>query len=233
VFMQYLDATDDFPFLAGRKAKIQFIELHANADRSSILPMQRPRPRLGPAAAASLNKYTPGLVSPPPPHRGGSGGGGCSGGGRGARAAGGRGEPPRTAARHPAIGAGGLTAARRVRMMKLSTPPASPPRTAAQHPAIGAGGQTAARRVRMMKLSKPASPPAHRRPTPGDRCRRPDGGPQSADDEVVEAASEPPAPHRRGWCRHLRASGGGGEGWGGRGPTSGSCYVRRAFFAAS
>ena len=140
MFMQYLDATDDFPFLAGRKAKIQFIELHANADRSSILPMQRPRPRLGPAAAASLNKYTPGLVSPPPPHRGGSGGGGCSGGGRGARAAGGRGEPglvspPRTAARHPAIGAGGRTAARRlgVWMMKLSKPPASPPprRTAA------------------------------------------------------------------------------------------------------
>jgi len=49
VFMQYLDATDDFPFLAGRKAKIQFIELHANADRSSILPMQR----AGPAAAAA------------------------------------------------------------------------------------------------------------------------------------------------------------------------------------
>jgi hypothetical protein len=145
VFMQYLDATDDFPFLAGRKAKIQFIELHANADRSSILPMQRPRPRLGPAAAASLNKYTPGLVSPPPPHRGGSGGGGCSGGGRGARAAGGRGEP-------------GLV---------------SPPRTAAQHPAIGAGGRTAARRVRMMKLSKPASPLAHRRQTHGDRSQRP------------------------------------------------------------
>ena len=38
--------------------------------------------------------------------------------------------PPRTAARHPAIGAGGRTAARRlgVRMMKLSKPPASPPR---------------------------------------------------------------------------------------------------------
>jgi hypothetical protein len=147
VFMQYLDATDDFPFLAGRKAKIQFIELHANADRSSILPMQRPRPRLGPAAAASLNKYTPGLVSPPPPHRGGSGGGGCSGGGRGARAAGGRGEPglvspPRTAARHPAIGAGGRTAARRlgVRMMKLSKPPASPPRRTA-----AAGADTCAR----------------------------------------------------------------------------------------
>ena len=210
MFMQYLDATDDFPFLAGRKAKIQFIELHANADRSSILPMQRPRPRLGPAAAASLNKYTPGLVSPPPPHRGGSGGGGCSGGGRGARAAGGRGEP-------------GLV---------------SPPRTAARHPAIGAGGRTAARRlgVRMMKLSKPpASPPAHRRPTPGDRCRRPDGGPQtpSADDEVVEAASEPPAPHRRGWCRHLRASSGGGEGGGGGGlrpaaATSGARFLRRA-----
>ena len=166
MFMQYLDATDDLPFLAGRKAKIQFIELHANADRSSILPMQRPRPRLGPAAAASLNKYTPGLVSPPPPHRGGSGGGGCSGGGRGAR--------------------------------------------------VGA-------------------PPAHRRPTPGDRCRRPDCGPQtrSADDEVVEAASEPPAPHRRGWCRHLRASGGGGEGGGGGGlrpaaATSGARFLRRA-----
>ena len=77
------------------------------------------------------------MLSPPPPHRGGGGGGGggCSAGGRGARAAGGRGEPglvspPRTAARHPAIGAGGRTAARRlrVRMMKLSKPPASPPR---------------------------------------------------------------------------------------------------------
>jgi len=151
----------------------------------------RPFPREGQAPS----RGTP--VLSPPPHRGG-GSGGCSGGGRGARAAGGRGEPglvspPRTAARHPAIGAGGRTAARRLglRMMTLSKPPARPPR------------RTAA-----------ASPPAHRRPTPGDRCRRPDGGPQSADDEVVEAASEPPAQHRRGWCRHLRASGGGGEGWG-------------------
>ena len=89
------------------------------------------------------------MLSPPPPHRGGSGGGGggCSGGGRGARAAGGRGEPglvrpPRTAARHPAIGAGGRTAARRlgVRMMKLSKPPASPPRRTA-----AAGADTCAR----------------------------------------------------------------------------------------
>ena len=166
MFMQYLDATDDFPFFAGRKAKIQFIELHANTDRSSILPMQRPRPRLGPAAAASLNKYTPGLVSPPPPHRGGSGGGGCSGVGRGARAAGGRGEPglvrpPRTAARHPAIGAGGRTAARRVRMMKLSKPPASPPRRTA-----AAGADTCARAAE-----------AAREGGRGPRGRHPESGP--------------------------------------------------------
>ena len=42
MFMQYLDATDDFPFLAGREAKIQFVELHANAGRSSMLTMCRP-----------------------------------------------------------------------------------------------------------------------------------------------------------------------------------------------
>ena len=42
MFLQYLAATEDFPFLAGRKAKIQFVELHANADRSSILTMCRP-----------------------------------------------------------------------------------------------------------------------------------------------------------------------------------------------
>ena len=50
--------------------------------------------------------------------------------------------PPRTAARHPAIGAGGRTAARRlgVRMMKLSKPPASPPRRTA-----AAGADTCAR----------------------------------------------------------------------------------------
>jgi hypothetical protein len=41
VFMQYLEATDDFPFLAGREAKIQFVELHANAGRSSMLTMCR------------------------------------------------------------------------------------------------------------------------------------------------------------------------------------------------
>ncbi len=48
---------------------------------------------------------------------------------------------------------------------------------------------------------------------------------QSADDEVVEAASEPPAPHRRGWCRHLRASGEGGEG-GGAGAAGSASGVR-------
>ncbi len=42
MFLQYLAATEDFPFLAGREAKIQFVELHANADRSSILTMSRP-----------------------------------------------------------------------------------------------------------------------------------------------------------------------------------------------
>ncbi len=41
VSLQYLAATEDFPFLAGREAKIQFVELHANADRSSILTMCR------------------------------------------------------------------------------------------------------------------------------------------------------------------------------------------------
>ena len=46
----------------------------------------------------------------------------------------------RTAARHPAIGAGGRTAARRVRMMKVSKPPASPPRRTA-----AAGADTCAR----------------------------------------------------------------------------------------
>ncbi len=39
VFLQYLAATEDFPFLAGREAKIQFVELHANADRSSLRTM--------------------------------------------------------------------------------------------------------------------------------------------------------------------------------------------------
>jgi hypothetical protein len=42
VFLQYLAATEDFPLFAGREAKIQFVELHANADRSSILTMCRP-----------------------------------------------------------------------------------------------------------------------------------------------------------------------------------------------
>jgi hypothetical protein len=168
----------------------------------SVFQAARHRDRPFPREGQAPSRGTP-VLSPPPHRGGGSGGGGCSGGGRGARAAGGRGEP-------------GLV---------------SPPRTAARHPAIGAGGRTAARRlgVRMMKLSKPpASPPAHRRPTPGDRCRRPDGGPQtpSADDEVVEAASEPPAaPHRRGWCRQLRASGGGGEG-GGAGAAGSASGVR-------
>jgi hypothetical protein len=39
---QYLAATEDFPLFAGREAKIQLVELHANADRSSILNMCRP-----------------------------------------------------------------------------------------------------------------------------------------------------------------------------------------------
>ncbi len=42
MFLQYLAATEDFPLFAGREAKIQFIELHANPDRSSILNMCRP-----------------------------------------------------------------------------------------------------------------------------------------------------------------------------------------------
>ena len=42
MFQQCMAATEDFPFLAGREAKIQFVELHANADRSSILTMCRP-----------------------------------------------------------------------------------------------------------------------------------------------------------------------------------------------
>jgi hypothetical protein len=54
------------------------------------------------------------------------------------------------------------------------------------------GCRTAARRVQMMELSKPASP-ARRRPTSG-RSRMPDGGPQSADDGVVEAGELPALP---------------------------------------
>ena len=47
-------------------------------------------------------------------------------------------------------------------------------------------------------------PPARRRPTP-DRSRIPDGGLQSASDEVVEA-SEPPAVGPRAAARHQRVS---------------------------
>ncbi len=78
----------------------------------------------------------------------------------------------------------------------------------APHPA-GAGCLTAACRVQMMELSKPASSlrsesselPAGRRPTPG-RSRMPDGGPQSADDGIVESGElsslREPTP---GWSR--------------------------------
>ena len=88
------------------------------------------RPRLGPAAAASLNKYTA------RPARG-------------------------SAAQHPAIGAGGRTAARRVRMMKLSKPPASPPRRTA-----AAGADTCARAAE-----------AAREGGRGPRGRHPESGP--------------------------------------------------------
>ena len=81
-------------------------------------------------------------------------------------------------------------------MMKVSKPPASPPRrTAARHPAIGAGGRTAARRVRMMKVSKPPASPPRRNPPRDTRRSVPEAGrrpAQSADDEGVEAAGEPP-----------------------------------------
>ena len=61
------------------------------------------------------------------------------------------------------------------------------------------GGGRGARAARGRGEPGLASPPAHRRPTP-DRSRMPDGGPQSADDDVVQAndsATSPPAPHRR------------------------------------
>ena len=66
--------------------------------------------------------------------------------------------PRRTAARHPAIGAGGRTAARRVRMMKVSKPPASPPRRTA-----AAGADTCARAAEAVRE--------------GGRGRHPESGP--------------------------------------------------------
>jgi hypothetical protein len=72
------------------------------------------------------------------------------------------------------------------------------PAPAAPHPA-GAGCLTAARRVQMMELSKVVSSrvPARCHPIP---CRMPDCGSQSANDGVVEEASELPRalpPHTR------------------------------------
>ncbi len=59
----------------------------------------------------------------------------------------------------------------------------------------GRGGpELVSRGLRGLRGARAGEPPAHSRLTPGDRCRRPDGGPQSADDEVVEASEPPRAP---------------------------------------
>ncbi len=71
------------------------------------------------------------------------------------------------------------------------------PKFALQHPPTGQGASdpsprhpSQARRLGNLRMSIRVYNLTHR-PTPGDRCRRPDCGLQSADDEAVEAASEP------------------------------------------